>query len=107
VTWYLASAAEADDEYFTNPGNHFLAYRIDGTEFDDPAASIYVAYNGWIHPVVATLPLNLPDKRWHLVADASAAAEAWGNRYAAGQEVKLDGQHYELAGRSLVLLIEK
>jgi glycogen operon protein len=107
LTWYLASGAEPDIDYFTNPNNHFLAYRMDGTEVGDPAASIYVAYNGWINPVVATLPLNLPDKRWHIVADTSAGAEAWGNIHAAGQEAKLDGQHYELAGRSLGLFIEK
>jgi len=107
LTWYLASGAEPDIDYFTNPNNYFLAYRIDGTELEDSAASIYVAYNGWIHPVMATLPLNLSDRRWHIVADTSASAEAWGNIHAAGREVKLDRQQYELAGRSMVLLIEK
>jgi isoamylase len=107
LTWYLPGAGEPDMNYFTNPGNHFLAYRIDGTELGDPAASIYVAYNAWMDPVVVTLPLNFTDKRWYVVADTSATAEAWGNIHAAGQEVELGARQYAVAGRSLVLLIEK
>jgi isoamylase len=112
LTWYVDGGTEADGAYLANPNNHFLAYRIDatelgGTELGDPAASVYVAYNCWINPVVATLPLNLPDKRWYTVADTSAAAEAWGNIHAAGEEVMLDAQQYAVAGRSMVLFIEK
>jgi isoamylase len=107
LTWYVDSGAEADGAYFANPDHHFLAFRIDGTELGDPAASIYVAYNSWIDPVVTTLPLNLPAKRWHIVADTSAAAEAWGNIHAAGQEVKLGAQQFAVAGRSLALFIER
>jgi len=112
LTLYVDSGAEADGAYFTNPANHFLAYRVDaaelgGTQLGDPAASVYVAYNSWFNPVVATLPLNLADKRWYVVADTSAEAEAWGNIHRAGQEVKLDAQQYTVAGRSLVLVIEK
>ena len=36
--------------------NHFLAFRIDGTEFSDRAASLYVAYNGWAGDLNATFP---------------------------------------------------
>ena len=47
LTWYFDSGAEVDQTYFQNPDNHFLAYRLDGSEFGDPAISVYVAYNGW------------------------------------------------------------
>jgi isoamylase len=112
LTWYLDSGAEADGDYFANPDNHFLAYRIDGTGLGgtglgDPAGSVYVAYNAGIHPVVATLPVNLPRQRWCIVADTSAAAEAWGNMHAAGREVKLDAPKYAVDGRSIVLFIER
>ncbi len=96
LTWYLDSGEEADQDYFANPDNHFLAYRIDGTEFGDAAASIYVAYNGWFNPVVATLPVNLPDKQWYVVVDTSTE----------NQEMQLGAAEYSVAGRSLVLLIE-
>ena len=102
LTWYSDSGAEADSTYFTNPNNHFLAYRIDGTEFGDPAASIYVAYNGGSDPVVATLPVNLPEKQWYIVADSAAA-----NIYAGGQEVRQSAQAYTVAGRSIALFVEK
>jgi isoamylase len=107
LTWYVDSGAEADYDYLANPDNHFLAYRIDGTELGDPAASVYVAYNSWIDTVEVTLPLDLQAKRWHIVADTSTAAEAWGNIHAAGQEVMLEAQQYPVAGRSLTLFIEK
>jgi len=105
LSWY-SDTSEADEAYFEDADNHFLAYRIDGTEFGDSAGSIYVAYNGWINPVVATLPVNLPAKRWYLVADTSAVAEAWGNIHTAGAEVRLGAPQYSVAGRSVVLLIE-
>ena len=63
LTWYDDSGAEATQEYFANPANHFLAYRIDGTEFQDPAVSVYVAYNGWIDPIAAHIPPPLTGSR--------------------------------------------
>jgi isoamylase len=96
LTWYMHSGEEADEDYFANPNNHFLAYRIDGTEFGDPAASIYVAYNGWFNPVVATLPANLPEKQWYVVVDTSAS----------DQEMQISAPQYSVAGRSLALFIE-
>jgi len=96
LTWYFDSGEEADEDYFANPDNHFLAYRIDGSEFGDAAASIYVAYNGWFNPVVATLPLNLPDKQWYVVIDTSVA----------DQGMQLSLPQYPVTGRSLALFIE-
>jgi isoamylase len=112
LTWYFDSGTEVDGAYFANPDNHFLAYRIDGRELGgtkpgDLAASVYAAYNWGIHPVAATLPVNLPALHWYLVADTSAAAEAWGNMHAAGQEVELDVPKYAVDARSIVLFIEK
>ncbi len=47
ITWYRDDANEPDNNYWNAPDRYFLAYRIDGSEFQDPAPSIYVAYNGW------------------------------------------------------------
>lgn len=106
LTWYFDSGAEVDQTYFANPNNHFLAYRLDGSEFGDPAASVYVAYNGWSDAITANLPAPLPGNSWFLVADTSSAAESWGNIYAAGQELPLGGSSYTVQSRSVVLLIE-
>jgi glycogen operon protein len=107
LTWLKNDANEVDQTYFANPDNHFLAYRIDGSEFGDSVTSLYIAYNGWVAPVLTTLPANLPGKNWFQVADSSAAAESWGNIHPLGQETLLPGVQYSVAGRSLLLLIEK
>jgi glycogen operon protein len=107
LTWYLDSGAEVDQNYFANANNHFLAYRIDGSEAGDPAVSVYVAYNGWSEPIAVTVPPPLPGNSWHLVADSSSNAAAFGNIYAAGQEPVLPAGPYTVQGRSLVLLIER
>ena len=58
ITWFNDRGEEADAGYMDNPDNHFLAYRIDGAEFNDSVQSVYVAYNGWSDKVAATLPSN-------------------------------------------------
>ena len=107
LTWYFDSGAEVDQNYFQNPDNHFLAYRLDGSEFGDRVVSVYVAYNGWFEPISATLPATLAGNHWFLVADTSAAAEAWGNIYSPGQEAQLAAPTLPVQGRSVVLLIER
>jgi glycogen operon protein len=107
LTWYKNDGTEVDSSYFTNPVNHFLAYRIDGTEFGDSATSLLVAYNGWIDSVPLTLPANLPGKSWYLVADSGAAAASWGNIRLPGQESLITAAPCSIAGRSLELLLER
>jgi glycogen operon protein len=109
ITWLRNDAVEADAGYFTNPDNHFLAYRIDCTESaaGDRVVSIYVAYNGWSDWVTATLPANLAGKHWYRVADTAGWMESRDNFNAPGQEELLTDSSYALAGRSLLLLIEQ
>lgn len=106
LTWYFDTGAEVSQDYFTSPNNHFLSYRLDGTEVGDPAVSIYVAYNGWTDPIVVTIPSTLPGNAWYVVADTSAAAEPWGNIHTAAREIALGDSRYIVNGRSLVLLLE-
>jgi len=109
ITWYSDSGQEADGNYFSNPNNHFLAFRLDGASgvAGEPSPSIYVAYNGWSDWVTATLPNNLPSKHWYRVADTSDWMEYRDNITDAGQEDLLNANTYALSGRSLLLLIEK
>jgi isoamylase len=95
--WLTAAGTEADPKYFTDPNNHFVAFEIRAP------VSIYIAYNGWIEPVLATLPEGC----WHVVADTGGAAEAWGNIHPAREEVVLESPQYAVAGRSLALFIRK
>jgi isoamylase len=108
ITWLRNDAAEAEAAYLNDPGNHFLAYRIDCTESaGDSLVSIYVAYNGWSDWVTASLPTNLPGKHWYRVADTADWMESRDNFNAPGKEELLTSNSYALAGRSVLLLIEK
>jgi isoamylase len=101
------NGAEVTQSYFANPANHFLAYRIDGAGFQDPAVSVYVAYNGWVDAISAAIPPPRSGSAWFVVADTSAAAQAWGNIHPASQEVALGGGQYRVNARSVIALIER
>jgi glycogen operon protein len=107
ITWLRDNGAEADGGYMDNADNHFIAYRLDGTELGDSASSLYVAYNGWSGHVTATLPANAAGKRWFRVADTDRWMEDQDNFEAPGNEEQLDASTYELNPRSILLLMEK
>lgn len=89
---------------------HALAWRIDGTEFGDPAAAIYVAYNGWSGPVEFSLPWpGRQASAWYRVTDTCDWAEGPGQVRAAGSEDHIGGEwsRYRLCGRGLLLLVAK
>jgi len=106
LTWYQDDGSEVVGSYFGDANNHFLAFRIDGTEFGDPAVSLYIAYNGWINPVVATLPAPLSGNHWFEVANTSASAASFGNIHQPGTEPQITATTYSVDGRSLIILLE-
>lgn len=107
LTWLRSDGNEPDSNYFSDPNQHFLAYRLDGSELGDDVQSIYVAYNSWSGNIQATLPPNLPGKQWYRVADTASFLESQDNFNAPGAEELLTGSTYDVNGRSLLLLIEK
>jgi glycogen operon protein len=107
IAWLRENAHEPDLGYMQDPNNHFLAYRLDGSEFNDPAATIYFAYNGWKDTVTATLPANRPGKKWRCVADTAAWMEPADNINSPGNEEPLANRQYNLHGRSAIILIER
>jgi glycogen operon protein len=107
IQWLTDQAIEASGTYMDNPNNHFLAFRIDGQPAGDTAASIYVAYNGWSGVVTARLPTPRPGKAWYRVGDTAPWMESRGNFTDPGVEDLLNVTTYDLAGRSLLLLIER
>jgi isoamylase len=107
IAWLQDNGEEAGSDYLNNPDNHFLAYRIDGTELGDNVQSIYVAYNGWKDKLSVTLPINLNGKHWFRVCDTADWMESQDNFKSPGEEDSLTVQDYTLAGRSLLILIEK
>jgi isoamylase len=67
LQWYTPAGAVADSAYWNNPSNHSIAWQIDGTQFGDPATTLYVAYNGWSGSVNFTLPSPGSGKNWYRV----------------------------------------
>lgn len=107
ITWLTDSGNEPAGSYWSDPNMHFLAWRLDGTEVGDSAASIYVGYNGWSGSVTATLPANRAGKRWYRVSDTAPWMESSDNFKSPGQEDVLTSRYYTLNPRSILLLIEK
>jgi glycogen operon protein len=107
ITWLRDDGQPADGGYMQSPSMHFLAYRIDASELGDTAASIYVAYNGWSGAVTVRLPWNLPGKSWYRAGDTAGWMESRGNFVEPGEEEPMSGPIYELAGRSVLVLIER
>jgi glycogen operon protein len=106
VTWLLADASEAGAAAMSDAGGRFLAWRIEGSDFGDGAASIYVAYNRDENPVSITLPANTKGHAWYRSGDTAAFLEDQDNWADPGQEQLLGGR-YELGARSVLVAIEK
>jgi isoamylase len=104
VTWIRDNGQEADGGYLGNNQNHFIAFRLDGTEVGDPSSSILVAYNGYSQDIRFTLPANLPGRQWRLVADTAAAFEATNNL--ATPPSPVGGPSYVTTSRSVAIFVE-
>jgi glycogen operon protein len=104
VTWVRDSGQEADGGYLANPANHFIAFRLDGTEVGDPSASILVAYNAYFKDIRFSLPANLPGRQWRLVADTAASHESTDNLATPPNPVS--GPSYDVTARSVAIFVE-
>jgi glycogen operon protein len=109
LRWFRPDGGVADSAYMGDGNNHALAWRIDGTEFGDPAAAIYVAYNGWSGAVDFKLPWPFAGKNWYRVTDTCNWAEGANQVASPGSETLIGGENttYGVCARGLVLLIAK
>lgn len=106
ITWLKEDAKEADVSYLNTTYNNFLGFRIDGSEFNDSASSIYTVLNKGDNDIEMVLPKNLPGKNWYLVADTSEFSEIKGNFAKEGDEIPIDTEYVSLP-RSIMVFIEK
>jgi isoamylase len=109
LRWFKPDGNLASGDYFNDANNHALAYRIDSSEFSEPTAAIYVAYNGWSGNVNFTLPWPGAGKNWYRVTDTSNWNEGASSVKAAGTEDFIGGEYtsYGLGGRAILVLIAK
>lgn len=108
LRWFRPDGAVADSAYFNDANNHALAYRLDGTEFADPAGAIYVAYNGWSGNVNFTLPWPGAGRSWYRVTDTCSWAEGAGQLdLNAATGVGGENATYGLCGRGMLVLVAR
>jgi isoamylase len=107
--WFKPDGTVPDATYFNSGGNHALAFRVDGTEFGDPASAIYVAYNGWSGSVNFVLPWPGASKNWYRVTDTCPWAEGPNQVASPGSEALIGGEwtNYSLCPRSMLVLIAR
>jgi glycogen operon protein len=107
--WFKADGTVPDVSFWDSIDEHALAFRIDGTELNDPASALYVAYNGWSGEVDFFLPWPGPGKNWYRVTDTCNWAEGPEQVATPGTEAIIGGEwaHYRLCGRGLLLLIAR
>lgn len=108
ITWIRPDGVEADAGYMEDENNHFLGWRVNGSPSGDEAGSILVAYNGGPERTTFTLPPNREGMRWYRVGDTAPWAEQSEASFRpAGAEELLDGTTYDMAERSVLVLIER
>ena len=109
LRWFKPDGAVADAAYFNDAANHAIAWRIDGSEFGDPASAIYVAHNAWSAQVSFTLPWPGSGKSWYRVTDTCTWAEGASQVRAPGSEDVVGGENttYGVCGRGTLVLIAK
>jgi glycogen operon protein len=109
LSWFKPNGNLADNAYWDNEQNYAIAYRMDGTEFSDPASAIYVAYNGWSEDIDFTLPPPGNNKKWYRVLDTSSWNEGQNTVVKPGSEklIGTAGASYNLKGSAVLLLIAK
>jgi isoamylase len=108
VRWFTPSGDLATTSFFNAPNERGLAYRIDGSEFNDPASAIYIAYNANDQLRNFSLPWAGVGKQWYRALDTAAWNE--GNSVVLpGEGVLIGGEGivYGVQGRSVVVLIAK
>ncbi len=109
LRWFKPDGSVMDGPYFDDPAMHAMAWRVDGSEFGDSAAAIYVAYNGWSGDVTYTLPWPGQGKSWYRVTDTCDWAEGPDQVRAPGNEDLIGGEftEYGVCGRGVLVLIAK
>ncbi len=109
LMWFEPSGRVPSGDYFNDSNQHALGWRLDGTEWGDTAAAIFIAYNGWSESVDFTLPWPGASKSWYRVLDTCDWAEGPNQVRAPGSEDFLGGENsqYNVCGRGLLLLIAR
>ncbi len=108
LRWFRPDGEPADAAYWSDAGKRAIAWRLDGTEFGDPAAAIFIAYNASPREEVFCLPSAGGERSWWLAMDTGTADET-NAMPAAGAEKALGAERvfYWLRARAVAVFITK
>ena len=109
VRWFTPTGAVASSQYLDDTNQHALAYRIDGSEFNDATSAIYIAYNANAVSLDFILPWPGDGKKWYRAVDTASWNEPQNGVALTNTEVLIgaENDHYGVNGRSIVVLIAK
>ncbi len=102
ITWLDSAGNAASDAYLDDATNHFLAWRLDGSEAQDPARSLLVAWNGWTGAISMPLPVAGAGFAWWVVSDSKSGILAM-----PGKEMMVTGTTLTVSPRTVSVLIER
>jgi isoamylase len=102
ITWLDDTGSVASATYLGNASNHFLAWRIDGSEANDSARSILIAWNAWTSTLTMSLPPAAAGFSWWMVGDS-----ATGGFSLPGEEAPFAGAALDVPARTITVLIER
>ena len=102
IGWLDDTGGSASAAYLDDAANHFLAWRIDGSEAGDSARSLLLAWNGWTAPVSMPVPPAKAGLAWYLVGDSAEGSFA-----APGKESLSTASTMTVAARAVRVLIER
>ncbi|MGO9714320.1 MAG: alpha-amylase family glycosyl hydrolase [Polyangiaceae bacterium] len=102
IEWLDNTGAVASAAYLANTANHFLAWRIDGTEAADPAYSLLFVWNGWTADISMPVPVAATGTTWWSVGDSASGTFAL-----PGSETSFAGTVVDAPPRSVTVLIER
>jgi glycogen operon protein len=105
VAWYAPDGSEMSGGGWSDPGRHFIGYRID-TRADRPSTggiSLYIAYSWHDDFLEIALPPNLPGAQWRRLADTAGWMEPTGN---IDRSRTVIAGRYGVHERSVVIFVE-
>jgi glycogen operon protein len=102
IEWLDNTGAVASAAYLANSANHFLAWRLDGTEASDSAYSLLFVWNGWTADITMPVPAPVTGTTWWVVGDSASGTLA-----APGSETAFTGTTIDAPARSVSVMIER
>ena len=102
IAWLDSAGADASAGYRADSANHFIAWRVDGSEVGDAAHSILVAWNGWSAAITMHVPATTAGLAWYSVGDSASGMLA-----SSGNETAFAGTTMPVPSQAISVMVER